>query len=106
MAKFILFLSIVFLAACNSDGSNSSVKKDSVQTQKTITSSWSNDDRMQFLDACVEGAKQRLGEEKSLKQCNCILKQMQVKNPTNDSTTSANIMSDTAQLAQFAKNCQ
>jgi hypothetical protein len=106
MAKFILFLSIIFFASCNSDGTNSSVKKDSIKTQKKIAASWSNNDEMEFMDNCVEGAKERLGEEKAFNQCKCILRQLQEKNPTNDSTASISIMSDTAQLVQFAKKCQ
>ena len=106
MSKIILLLSVIFLAACNSDGTNSKATKDSIQTQKTIASSWTNQAEMEFMDACVEGAKQRLGEEKSFNQCKCILRQMQENNPTNDSLTSAKMMMDTARIAGFARNCQ
>ena len=106
MSKIILLLSVIFLAACNSDGSNSKATKDSIQTQKTIASSWTNQAEMEFIDDCVINAKERLGEEKAFNQCKCVLRQIQENNPANDSLTSVKLMMDTAQIAGFARKCQ
>jgi len=103
MYKFLCILLFAGFAACNS----------SPETRETSSSNaakgapgWARNDEMEFLDACVENSAERLGEEQAFNTCKCILRQIQEKNPENDSAKVALMITDTAQMKAMADKCR
>lgn len=106
MYKLFIALLFVTFTACNSKSPTSKNSSSDNAAKGSGTSAWTREDEMEFMDACVEGSSERLGEEKAFNQCKCILRQIQAENPGNDSTKSALIMTDTAKMAAMAQKCK
>jgi hypothetical protein len=105
MYKIMLSLLLVTFMACNSK--NPKVAKESTSENAAKQPvSWTRDAEMHWMDECVEGSKNKLGEEKAFNQCKCILRQIQEKNPTNDSLKNMEIISDTALVTTMAQHCE
>ena len=105
MYKIILSLLLVTSFACNSkDPKVASQSSSENAAKQTVT--WTRDAEMSWMDECVEGSKTTLGEEKAFNQCKCILRQIQEKNPSNDSLKNVQITNDTALITTMAKNCE
>ena len=105
MYKIILSLLLVTFIACNGKSPKVATESTSENAAKQ-TVSWSRDAEMSWMDECVEGSKNRLGEEKAFNQCKCILRQIQEKNPANDSLKNVEITGDTALITTMAKQCE
>ena len=104
MYKIILSLLLFTAIACNSKSPKTASESSSENAAKQPVT-WTRDAEMNWMDECVEGSKGTLGEEKAFNQCKCILRQIQEKNPTNDSARNVTITNDTALIASMAKNC-
>lgn len=104
MNKLLLATLLLVVTACNSKAPGSETSS-SDNAAKAGASAWTREDQMEFLDACVEMSTERLGEEEAFNKCKCILRQIENENPSNDSTKSALIMTDTAKMAAMAAKC-
>jgi hypothetical protein len=94
------------LTACNNNASSTNPGKDPVvkNTSSAAAKSWTKEDELEFMSGCVDNAKARLGDEKSYTYCKCILAQVKTKY-TMDSTIIQRL-SDTAEVAKMAQNCE
>ena len=105
MYKILLSLLLVTFMACNSKSPKVASESSSENAAKQSVN-WTRDAEMNWMDECVEGSKNRLGEEKAFNQCKCILRQIQEKNPSNDSLKNVEITGDTALVTEMAKHCE
>jgi len=108
MMKLLAIATIALsLGACNNEKSEAKqTAKDSSIPATALSSAWTRDDEMEFMDGCVEKSAPTMGEEKAFNTCKCILRQIQTKNPANDSTQTALLMTDTTQMAAMAQACK
>ena len=107
MHKLLYGLLVFVFIACNSKtDKGKTVTQSDTAVKKPVAHNWAREDELEFLDECVAGSKKRLGDEKALKVCMCVLKQLQEKNPENDSTKTISITSDTAQMAPILMSCE
>jgi len=110
MTKILAFASLAFaisMSACNNEKSEAKeAAKDSSLPAAAVSSAWTRNDEMEFMDGCVEKSAPTMGEEKAFNTCKCILRQIQTKNPSNDSTQTALLMTDTTQMAAMAQACK
>jgi hypothetical protein len=105
MSKLIMLFGLLFFVACNTTPSSNSTKT-KVATGKTAdTVGWSKDDDMEFLDGCVANSSHSLGDTQSFQLCKCLLEQVKKKYPALDSTAEA-VLSDSARIADMARNCK
>lgn len=109
MPYLILIFCAFLFTACNNQ-SPAPENKQGVGSSTTAPSnkatSLSRESEMEILDECIENAKATLGAEKSYTLCRCILRQVQEKHPSADSTALVMHLSDTAEVAQMAQKCQ
>ena len=107
MYKFLTGIFLFCLLACNSKNPKVATQSSSENAAKQpVGKGWTRDAEMNWMDECVEGSKEKLGEEKAFNQCKCILRQWQTQNPDNDSLKDESLQKDTALLASMAKNCE
>ncbi len=103
MKKYVVIC--LLLAACTNTATNDT-KADTTAKQPSPVTTVANDDEMNFVDACVENSKQRLGEAKAYATCKCIYDQVKQKNPSGDSAAMDAILADTTQIAAMAAKCK
>ena len=107
MYKILLSLLLVTFIACNSKSPKVATESSTENAAKQpVATSWTRDAEMSWMDECVKGSKEKLGEEKAFNQCKCMLRQWQAQNPANDSLKDEKIKNDTALLATMFKNCE
>lgn len=111
-AKKFVMLKITILAvllttfACNNKENGTARASVSDNTAKATSSSWTKNDEMQFIDGCLDQSAAKLGDDKAFNHCKCILRQLEQKNPQNDSLVSEKLMNDTAEVARMLANCK
>lgn len=108
MHKLLFFLCSLFFIACNNNQSSApAAEKNAAKSSNPIhMTSLSEKSELEILSGCVDNAKANLGEAKAYSLCKCILGQVQQKHPGADSSALVTHLSDTAEVAQMAKQCQ
>lgn len=106
MYRLILAAAFLAFTACNSKAPTSQNAASENAAKGKVSHSWTREDEMEFLDACVEGSAERLGEEKAFNHCKCVLRQMQAANPSNDSAKAALIITDSTRMAAMLSKCE
>jgi hypothetical protein len=105
-----LFCCLSFIACSNNESSTPAENKgDTANTTSNALPHVTNlqpESELEVLASCVDNAKAQLGEQKAFALCKCVLGQVQQKYPGADSTAIVAHLSDTAQVAQMAKQCQ
>ncbi len=101
----ILLVGSLLFTACTNEGSTKD-GKDSASTNTTSATAktWTQEDELEFMNGCVDNAKARLSNEKAYAYCKCVLAQVKTKYAM-DSTIIAKL-SDTAEVAKMAQNCE
>ena len=102
----LIVVAFLFFTACNNEATTTSPGKDSNQnnTPAATAQSWTQEDELEFINGCVDKAKARFGEEKAYVYCKCILAQVETKYAMDSTLISK--LSDTAQVAKMAQNCE
>ncbi|MDB5208921.1 MAG: hypothetical protein JWR72_3996 [Flavisolibacter sp.] len=102
----VLSLASLFFTACNNDASTTAAGNDTAvkNTTSATAQSWTQEDELEFMSGCVDNAKGRFGEEKAYTYCKCILAQVKTKYAMDSTLISK--LSDTAQVAKMAQNCE
>lgn len=94
--KFKLFLSISLLSTIitlNACGSKAEEEKKE--------SNWSEAEKKTYMDACVDGSKGSLGDDKAKEYCSCTLDNLQKVYPK--ASELANVSPD--EIMELAKKC-
>ena len=101
----MLIVAGCIFTACSNDASTANPGKDTVvkNTSSAAAKSWTQEDELEFMSGCVDNAKARLGNEKSYTYCKCILAQVKTKYAMDSSIIER--LSDTAEVAKMAQNC-
>lgn len=107
MTKRLFLLFYIFCFSCTEQASKNDNNNDnSKATTNNAAQSLPKENAMEILAGCVDNAKANLGEAKAFAMCNCVLEQVQKKYPGADSTAIVMHLSDTAEVARMAKDCQ
>lgn len=101
----MVFGCLVFLA-CNNSTTETTTVKDTAAKGTTVSKNWTPEEELEFVGPCVENAKARFGEAKAYAYCKCIFQQVNTKYSNLDSAALMDKLSDTAEIAQMAKNCE
>jgi len=99
MSKVLFLLSILFMAACNTNAPGSDKKGDTAALH-----AWSQEDENEFLAGCVDNAAERLPQDSAYAYCKCVLLQLKGVFPSMDSA--ASILMDSARAAAYAQKCR
>jgi hypothetical protein len=100
MLRLIPVLLIAALMACNSKSPEASKK---IVTD-SVASTWTADGENEIMDACIENAKQWVGEDTAYRYCKCVVQQVKHSYPNMDSA--AGVMADSARVAKLFRNCK
>ncbi|HEU4472852.1 MAG TPA: hypothetical protein VFR58_17280 [Flavisolibacter sp.] len=105
--KFSLYslFSLLLLAACNSNTNVETKGASDNNTRQRVGSRWPKEDEFEFIDGCVEKAKDALGEDTAFNYCKCILLQVESKFDSLSSEAEA-FLNDPDQVASLAQNCK
>ena len=101
----LLVASLLFMA-CSNDASTTAAGNDTAakNTSPATAQTWTQEDELEFMSGCVDNAKGRFGEAKAYTYCKCILAQVETKYAMDSTLISK--LSDTAQVAKMAQNCE
>ncbi len=100
----LLVGSLLFTACTNEASTKDGKDSASTNTTSATAKTWTQEDELEFMNGCVDNAKARLSSEKAYAYCKCVLGQVKTKYAM-DSTIIAKL-SDTAEVAKMAQNCE
>jgi hypothetical protein len=109
MKKLLFFSCAVFVLACNNQSATGESGKDTAarSASPTVMTHLSAESEMEILEGCIDNAKaSKLDETKAYALCRCVLRQVQEKYPSADSTALVDHMSDSTEMVQMVKKCQ
>jgi hypothetical protein len=110
MKKLLAFFCFAFLIACNNQESSPASGNNTTNSSTAVANKLSEQTRFEILAGCVDDIRATAGSNfdsvKTYALCNCMLREMQAKYPTADSTVLVNYLNDTLQVAQVAPRCQ
>ena len=108
MNKIIFAFAVLFLASCNSTSSgksDASKGKEVTDTSASAKVDWTTEGANEFLDGCVDEAKDRLGDTTAYTFCKCVLEQARREHP-NNMNKGIEQLNDSTQVAKYAAKCQ
>lgn len=107
MKPILFFLTAFLFIACNNnDHSAAGTTMQSTTNAAAAAPDWEQEDEVEFMGNCVEGAKARYknDEKRAYAYCNCVLNQIKDRYPNMDSAQA--MLRDTAQVMKLQEVCK
>ncbi len=103
MKKLLLFSTALFLSAAllNSCGSKEKGEEDKSEEK----SGWSDTEKKAYMDACINSAKNSIGEEKAEDYCSCTMNKIMDKYPSAMDLNKVEASEKNDIIMDVAKDC-